>query len=154
MQYASLQKDLTFLALFEAQYTLLLAKDWIKTIQAANQQAQPVLPAQIFEHKNVFKLRERFNFTHANFLDIRLNLQLGYSTLLNVSNEVLERPFVTYYTSRSDESGGILQIIDKYEMVNYNPYMIVLEDRSVINIYSYLEQEKHYRYKLNDCKFD
>ena len=73
-------------------------------------------------------------------MDIRINLQMQYSVILNNGNDVLDRPFYSYYIKALNcEDGGILNIIDKYELLNINPYTLVLEDRSIINIYSYLE---------------
>jgi hypothetical protein len=101
----------------------------------------------------VYKPKEKLLFKSPNFTDFRLNLQMGYCTLLNLSNEIFERPFLIYYLKAlGSEEGGILQLIDKYEMINVNPYTVLLEDRSILNIYSYLEQDKHYRYKINECK--
>jgi hypothetical protein len=98
-------------------------------------------------------MKEKFQGTRgANLIDIRINLRLKYCGILNTANEVIEKPFYTYYLKSSAEEGGILQVINKYEMININPYIIVLEDRSIINIYSYLEQDKQYRYKINECK--
>ncbi len=42
--------------------------------------------------------------------------------------------------------------IDKYEIINVNPYVVVLEDKSVMNIYSLIEKNKHYRFKIEECK--
>ena len=45
-----------------------------------------------------------------------------------------------------------MQVIDKFEVFNVNPYILVLEDKSILNIYSYLDQDKQYRFKINECK--
>jgi len=35
-------------------------------------------------------------------------------------------------------------VLDKYETLNINPYIIVMEDKSMLNIYSMLEPDRHY----------
>ena len=37
--------------------------------------------------------------------------------------------------------------------MNLNPYIIIMEDKSMFNIYSMLEKDKTYRFKLEECKF-
>lgn len=77
----------------------------------------------------------------------------NYCTIVNMSNEVFERPYLTYYFKvyNADEE-GLLRPIEKYETVNLNPYIIVMEDKSIVNIYSMLEPDKHYFFKIEECK--
>ena len=42
--------------------------------------------------------------------------------------------------------------MDKYETMNLNPYVVVVEDKSIINIYSLIEPDRHYFFKIDECK--
>ena len=82
-----------------------------------------------------------------NTLDFRFFLSQGYCTIANLSNEIFDRPYMTYffkkYTVNTDDE-GIVNVLDKYETVNLNPYIVVMEDKSMINIYSMIDQSRHY----------
>lgn len=53
----------------------------------------------------------------------------------------------------SSDEGGLLQVIEKQEMMNVNPYVLVMEDKSMMNVYSMIDQAKHYRFKVEECKW-
>lgn len=74
--------------------------------------------------------------------------------MVNMSNETFERPFITFFAKQynGQESEGTVIVLDKYETLNINPYIIVMEDKSMLNIYSMLEPERHYQFKVEDCK--
>ena len=149
MQCPNFSKDLTFVAFHESSYFVLLAKDLIKGFGGED-------PVEIFKHKNTYGIKDKFAVKTLNALDFRSNLTLGYCSILNISNEIFERPFLAYYMKGKngiyDGGSGKIQVIDKFEILNVNPYILVLEDKSILNIYSYLEQDKHYRFKINECK--
>ena len=147
MQNPTLQKDLSFISNFESNYFTILAKDLIKLVEL-----QDVFTFQT--NKNLYQIREKFAVQLVNGLDVHLNLSQGFCTVLNMSAELIERPYILYYmkTIHNDDP-GVWQIIDKYEVVNVNPYTIVLEDKSLLNIYSMIDPGKHYRYKIEECKF-
>ena len=149
MQYPSFSKDLAFVASHESTYFVLLAKDLIKGFGGQD-------PLEIFKHKNTYGIKERLDVKSHNAYDFRINLKLGYCSILNISNEIFERPFLAYYLKDKngvyDGGSGKMQVIDKFEVFNVNPYILVLEDKSILNIYSYLEQDKQYRFEINECK--
>ena len=42
--------------------------------------------------------------------------------------------------------------IEKYDVFNLNPYIIVVEDQTILNFYSMIEPSKHFFHKTEDCK--
>jgi hypothetical protein len=46
----------------------------------------------------------------------------------------------------------MIVVLDKYKTLNLNPYVVVVEDNSIINIYSFIEPDRHYLFKLEECK--
>jgi hypothetical protein len=52
--------------------------------------------------------------------------------LITCAEEIFERPIVSYVSK-----GAISETkIEKYEVQNINPYIIVVEDRTRVNIYN------------------
>lgn len=52
--------------------------------------------------------------------------------LITCAEEIFERPIVSYVSK-----GAISETkIEKYEVQNINPYIIIVEDRTRVNIYN------------------
>jgi hypothetical protein len=92
---------------------------------------------EAFNHKNSFSLKERFVLKLLNQVDFKLNQGLSNCSLLNVSQEVFERPHLSFFNK--NEEAGKFQVIDKYEIRNLNPYVFSMEDKSTLHVYSLLE---------------
>jgi hypothetical protein len=92
MQNPSFYKDLTLLTLSETTQYLVLIKDLIKTGEVL----------ETLKHKNSYALKENLEVKQLGQVDLRINLPLDYSSLLNVSSEVFERPYVTHYKKQED----------------------------------------------------
>ena len=68
--------------------------------------------------------------------------------LITCAEETYERPIVSYVSKGAISEGKI----EKYEVLNINPYIIVVEDRTRLNIYNMIQKEKHQSFKIEDCK--
>lgn len=123
MQNPSFYKDLTILTRSETTQYLVLVKDLIKAAEVAD----------ALKHKNSYVMKESVEESYPGQVDARINLALDYSALLNLSPEVFERPQVTHY--KKQEDAGFFQVIEKFEMRNLNPYVLLMEDKSTLNIY-------------------
>jgi hypothetical protein len=44
-------------------------------------------------------------------------------------------------------------VLDKFETLNLNPYVVIVEDKSIINIYSFVDPNRHYLFKTEECKW-
>lgn len=86
-----------------------------------------------------------------NTLDFKIYLYQGYCTILNMSQETFERPYITFFNKVMLNKGTIV-VLDKFETLNLNPYVIVVEDKSIINIYSFVDPDRHYLFKIEECK--
>ena len=74
------------MSFFEQQYHIFLAKDLIKS------KDEPV-----FENKNTYTLKEKVSMRTQNTLDFKIYLQQGYCTIVNMSQETFERPYITFF---------------------------------------------------------
>jgi hypothetical protein len=135
-----LQREPAFFSFFEQQYHLYLVKDLVK-------EGSPY----VFEHKNTYTVREKFVIKSDNTIDFKLYLLQAYCIITNMSNEVFDRPYQTYYFKAFNaDDEGLIRPIDKFETVNLNPCIIVMEDKSILNVYSMLEPDKHYFFKIEE----
>jgi hypothetical protein len=140
---SNLIKDPCFISFFEQQYHIFLAKDLIKS------KDEPV-----FENKNTYTLKEKVSMRSHNTLDFKIYLQQGYCTMVNMSQETFERPYITFFNKQfiGQEDEGTVVVLHKFETLNLNPYVVVVEDKSIINIYSLVEPDRHYLFKIEECK--
>jgi hypothetical protein len=51
----------------------------------------------IFENKNTFSLKEKVSMRTQNTLDFKIYLSQGYCTIVNMSQETFERPYITLF---------------------------------------------------------
>jgi hypothetical protein len=72
--------------------------------------------------------------------------------MVNMSQEIFERPYITFLNKNQSIRGSNVVVLDKYETLNLNPYVIVVEDKSIINIYSFIDPDRHYLFKIEECK--
>jgi hypothetical protein len=85
-------------------------------------------------------------------LDFKIYLNQGYCTIMNMSQETFERPYITFFNKLQHNKSTVV-VLDKYETLNLNPYFLVVEDKSILNIYSFVEPERHYMFKIEECKW-
>lgn len=71
-----------------------------------------------------------------------------------MSQETFERPYITFFNKQfiGQEDEGTVVVLDKFETLNLNPYVVVVEDKSIINIYSLVDPDRHYLFKIEECK--
>ena len=74
--------------------------------------------------------------------------------MVNMSQETFERPYITFLNKQfiGQEDEGTIVVLHKFETLNLNPYVVVVEDKSIINIYSLIEPDRHYLFKIEECK--
>ena len=71
--------------------------------------------------------------------------------MLKMSHETFDRPFITLL-NRAQSNMGKFIVLNKFEILNLNPYVVVVEDKSIINIYSFIEPHMHYLFKIEERK--
>jgi hypothetical protein len=73
---------------------------------------------------------------------------------VNMSQETFERPYITFFNKQfiGQEDEGTVVVLHKFETLNLNPYVVIVEDKSIINIYSLVEPDRHYLFKIEECK--
>ena len=71
-----------------------------------------------------------------------------------MSQETFERPYIIFFNKQfiGQEDKGTVVVLDKFETLNLNPYVVVVEDKSIINIYSLVDPDRHYLFKIEECK--
>ena len=62
-----------------------------------------------------------------NTLDFKIYLYQGYCTMVNLSQETYERPYITFFNKKEPNKGTVV-VLNKLETLNVNPYVVVVED--------------------------
>ncbi len=105
--------------------------------------------SNIFENRSTEVVRFKQPMkSRPNLIDFKITAA-SQMCLITCAEEIFERPIVSYVSK-----GAISETkIEKYEVQNINPYIIVVEDRTRVNIYNMIQKEQHHSLKIEDCKF-